>query len=148
MLSICKTQVKQALGTDFLWLVCSGVPVYLFWRYRSSTVCKRWLLQFNSLLLFFSLSHSPFLPQAFLSELHTNGRLTSASLWKDLYPRIAEDERYHSMLGQPGVCACLCVRVCVCVFVCASMHGCVCVHCVCILTMRKASGTLVFALIG
>ena len=40
--------------------------------------------------------------QSFLEELHTAGKLTSMSLWKELYSVIADDERYHCMLGQPG----------------------------------------------
>ena len=30
------------------------------------------------------------------------GKLTSVSLWKELYQTIAADDRYHAMLGQPG----------------------------------------------
>ena len=37
-----------------------------------------------------------------MKELHTNGQLTSLTLWKELYQTIAGDDRYHSMLGQPG----------------------------------------------
>ncbi len=39
---------------------------------------------------------------AFLDELHGNGKLSSVSLWKELYMTFSQDERYHSMLGQPG----------------------------------------------
>ena len=122
MLSICETRVKQALGTDLPCLVCSGVPVCIGLLVLEVQI-KHYLILTHcsssspapTLPLSLSLSHSPFLPQAFLSELHTNGRLTSASLWKDLYPRIAEDGRYHSMLGQPGVCACPCMHACACI---------------------------------
>ena len=37
-----------------------------------------------------------------MKELHTDGKLTSVSLWKELYQTIAGDDRYHAMLGQPG----------------------------------------------
>ena len=37
-----------------------------------------------------------------MKELHTDGKLTSVSLWKELYQTIAADDRYHAMLGQPG----------------------------------------------
>ena len=40
--------------------------------------------------------------QIFLDELHEAGKLTSMSMWKELYSVIAEDTRYDSMLGQPG----------------------------------------------
>ena len=40
--------------------------------------------------------------QALLKELHSTGKLTSLSLWKELYQTIAADDRYHAMLGQPG----------------------------------------------
>ena len=41
--------------------------------------------------------------QEFLEELHSSGRLTSLSLWKELYQDINKDHRYHDMLGQPGL---------------------------------------------
>jgi pre-mRNA-processing factor 40 len=37
-----------------------------------------------------------------LDELHSSGKLTSVSLWKERYALISSDHRYHSMLGQPG----------------------------------------------
>lgn len=37
-----------------------------------------------------------------MKELHTDGKLTSISLWKELYQTIAVDDRYYAMLGQPG----------------------------------------------
>nr|CAG4636169.1 EOG090X064W [Eubosmina coregoni]SVE69798.1 EOG090X064W [Eubosmina coregoni] len=37
-----------------------------------------------------------------LDELHDNGKLTSMSLWVELYPIISTDLRFSSMLGQPG----------------------------------------------
>ena len=37
-----------------------------------------------------------------MKELHTDGKLTSISLWKELYQTIAADDRYYAMLGQPG----------------------------------------------
>ncbi|KAL5497081.1 hypothetical protein EMCRGX_G013480 [Ephydatia muelleri] len=40
--------------------------------------------------------------QAFLGELHKTGKLSSISMWKELFSTIAEDERYLAMLGQPG----------------------------------------------
>ena len=40
--------------------------------------------------------------QVFLDELHSAGKLTSTSLWKELYSTITDDHRYHGMLGQPG----------------------------------------------
>ena len=45
-------------------------------------------------------SFSP--PQLLLDELHSSGKLTSISLWKELYSIISNDPRYHSLLGQPG----------------------------------------------
>jgi len=37
-----------------------------------------------------------------LDELHDNGKLTSMSLWVELYPIISTDLRFSAMLGQPG----------------------------------------------
>jgi pre-mRNA-processing factor 40 len=37
-----------------------------------------------------------------LDELHENGKLTSMSLWVELYPMISGDVRFAVMLGQPG----------------------------------------------
>merc|ERR1711874_297007 len=37
-----------------------------------------------------------------LDELHEQGRLTSMSLWVELYPIISADIRFTTMLGQPG----------------------------------------------
>ncbi|EEC04558.1 spliceosomal protein FBP11/splicing factor PRP40, putative, partial [Ixodes scapularis] len=37
-----------------------------------------------------------------LTELHEKGKLTSMSLWVELYPTIRADPRFTSMLGQPG----------------------------------------------
>nr|CAG4649326.1 EOG090X064W [Scapholeberis mucronata]SVE93615.1 EOG090X064W [Scapholeberis mucronata] len=37
-----------------------------------------------------------------LDELHENGKLTSMSLWVELYPIISTDLRFTAMLGQPG----------------------------------------------
>lgn len=42
--------------------------------------------------------------QEFLDELRSVGKLSSLSLWKELYPEIVKEQRYHDMLGQPGVC--------------------------------------------
>lgn len=39
----------------------------------------------------------------FLDELHELGKLTSMSLWVELYPLISADTRFSSMLGQPGL---------------------------------------------
>ena len=38
----------------------------------------------------------------FMDELHENGKLTSMSLWVELYPVISGDIRFSQMLGQPG----------------------------------------------
>lgn len=38
----------------------------------------------------------------FLDELHELGKLTSMSLWVELYPTISADTRFSHMLGQPG----------------------------------------------
>lgn len=38
----------------------------------------------------------------FLEELHQQGKLTSMSLWKELYPVISTDIRFSALLGQPG----------------------------------------------
>ncbi|UYV61633.1 PRPF40A [Cordylochernes scorpioides] len=37
-----------------------------------------------------------------LDELHESGKLTSMSLWVELYPVISADLRFTAMLGQPG----------------------------------------------
>lgn len=37
-----------------------------------------------------------------LDELHEQGKLTSMSLWVELYPMISADIRFTAMLGQPG----------------------------------------------
>lgn len=37
-----------------------------------------------------------------LNELHEKGKLTSMSLWVELYPTIRADPRFTNMLGQPG----------------------------------------------
>ena len=37
-----------------------------------------------------------------LDELHEGGKLTSMSLWMELYPVISGDIRFSQMLGQPG----------------------------------------------
>ena len=37
-----------------------------------------------------------------LDELHENGKLTSMSLWVELYAMISGDVRFSAMLGQPG----------------------------------------------
>ncbi|KAG8225054.1 hypothetical protein J437_LFUL000032, partial [Ladona fulva] len=37
-----------------------------------------------------------------LDELHEQGKLTSMSLWVELYPIISADLRFSAMLGQPG----------------------------------------------
>ncbi|XP_037562636.1 pre-mRNA-processing factor 40 homolog B isoform X7 [Dermacentor silvarum] len=37
-----------------------------------------------------------------LNELHEKGKLTSMSLWVELYPAIRADVRFTNMLGQPG----------------------------------------------
>jgi len=39
---------------------------------------------------------------AVLDELHEQGKLTSMSLWVELYPIISQDPRFHALLGQPG----------------------------------------------
>lgn len=39
---------------------------------------------------------------ALLDELHEQGKLTSMSLWMELYSVISQDYRFHSMLGQSG----------------------------------------------
>lgn len=39
---------------------------------------------------------------ALLNELHEKGKLTSMSLWVELYPVIRADVRFTNMLGQPG----------------------------------------------
>ena len=38
-----------------------------------------------------------------LEELHEQGRLTSVSMWKELYALISKDPRFLDMLGQPGI---------------------------------------------
>ena len=40
--------------------------------------------------------------QSLLDELHEQGKLTSMSLWVELYPMISADLRFSVMLGQPG----------------------------------------------
>lgn len=40
--------------------------------------------------------------QHLLDELHELGKLTSMSLWVELYPTISADLRFSAMLGQPG----------------------------------------------
>uniref|UniRef100_T1JD55 Pre-mRNA-processing factor 40 homolog B n=1 Tax=Strigamia maritima TaxID=126957 RepID=T1JD55_STRMM len=37
-----------------------------------------------------------------LDELHEQGKLTSMSLWVEVYPLLSADLRFSSMLGQPG----------------------------------------------
>jgi len=37
-----------------------------------------------------------------LDELHEQGKLTSMSLWVELYPTISQDPRFTALLGQPG----------------------------------------------
>merc|ERR1719295_64000 len=37
-----------------------------------------------------------------LDELHEAGKLTSMSLWVELYPHISSDMRFSTLLGQPG----------------------------------------------
>merc|ERR1712037_34535 len=39
---------------------------------------------------------------AVLDELHEQGKVTSMSLWMELYPVISQDPRFHALLGQPG----------------------------------------------
>merc|ERR1719341_2264622 len=39
---------------------------------------------------------------AVLDELHEQGKLTSMSLWVELYPVVSRDPRFHALLGQPG----------------------------------------------
>ena len=39
---------------------------------------------------------------AVLDELHEQGKLTSMSLWGELYPSVSQDFRFHALLGQPG----------------------------------------------
>ena len=39
---------------------------------------------------------------ALLDGLHENGKLTSMSLWVELYAMISGDVRFSAMLGQPG----------------------------------------------
>lgn len=39
---------------------------------------------------------------ALLDSLHEEGKLTSMSLWVELYPLISADLRFSAMLGQPG----------------------------------------------
>lgn len=40
--------------------------------------------------------------RALLSEFQAKGELTRKSMWKDMYPTIRGDERYHELLGLPG----------------------------------------------
>lgn len=37
-----------------------------------------------------------------MNELHEARKLTSMSLWVELYPVISTDLRFSAMLGQPG----------------------------------------------
>ncbi|CAG0907898.1 unnamed protein product, partial [Darwinula stevensoni] len=37
-----------------------------------------------------------------LDDLHEQGKLTSMSLWVELFPTISTDIRFSAMLGQPG----------------------------------------------
>merc|ERR1712096_5909 len=37
-----------------------------------------------------------------LDELHEQDKLTSMSLWVELYPVGSQDPRFHALLGQPG----------------------------------------------
>ena len=37
-----------------------------------------------------------------LDELHEGGKLTSMSLWVELYQAVSADIRFSNMLGQPG----------------------------------------------
>ena len=37
-----------------------------------------------------------------LDELHEQGKLTSMSLWVELYPALSADLRFSAMLGQGG----------------------------------------------
>ena len=39
---------------------------------------------------------------AVLDELHEQGKLTSMSIWVELYPVVSQDHRFHAMLGQHG----------------------------------------------
>lgn len=41
--------------------------------------------------------------QTLLDELHEQGKLTSMSLWVELYPIISADLRFSAMLGQGGL---------------------------------------------
>ena len=47
----------------------------------------------------------------FLDHLHESGKLTSTSLWKDLYSVISVDSSYSDMLGQPGETGYTCMHV-------------------------------------
>lgn len=38
--------------------------------------------------------------QALLDSLHEEGKLTSMSLWVELYPVVSADMRFSAMLGQ------------------------------------------------
>lgn len=40
--------------------------------------------------------------QMLLDELHEGGKMTSMSLWVELYPTVSADLRFSAMLGQPG----------------------------------------------
>ena len=40
--------------------------------------------------------------QKLLDDVHEQGKLTSMSLWVELYPVISADTRFSSMLGQSG----------------------------------------------
>jgi pre-mRNA-processing factor 40 len=41
-------------------------------------------------------------PQALLNELVTTGEISAGTTWKSIYPLIAHDERYLSVLGTSG----------------------------------------------
>lgn len=40
--------------------------------------------------------------QALLRELIQDGKVKARTKWKDVYPHVQDDERYHDMLGNPG----------------------------------------------
>lgn len=68
-------------------------------NYSISNICqffiKHSLFKVNVDLLFNFL-------KALLDELHEQGKLTSMSLWVELYPIISTDVRFSAMLGQSG----------------------------------------------
>lgn len=41
-----------------------------------------------------------YVTQALLDSLHEEGKLTSMSLWVELYPVVSADMRFSAMLGQ------------------------------------------------